>query len=125
MCATVSYLFLSFVVIDSNVSVSVSAIKLHNSVESDRTALIWNLTSPCRLETELWLCRKGSSVDSSCNQINDMHHAHKYQKRIRRKDKWIRTDAGHWVGISHQASIDGYYGHNYMNLYCIYHIILQ
>ncbi|XP_056585506.1 uncharacterized protein wu:fl23c11 [Triplophysa dalaica] len=84
------------VVSDSNVSVSVSAIKLHNSVESDRTALIWNLTSPCRLETELWLCRKGSSVDSSCNQINDMHHAHKYQKRIRRKDKWIRTDAGHW-----------------------------
>lgn len=84
------------VVSDSNVSVSVSALQIHNSMESDITALIWNLTSPCRLETELWLCRKDSSAGSSCNQMNNMHHVHKFKKLVRGKDKWIQTDVGHW-----------------------------
>ncbi|XP_065127417.1 interleukin-17 receptor C isoform X2 [Paramisgurnus dabryanus] len=85
----------------SSVSVSVSATEM--SMESDLTALIWSLTAPCRLETELWLCRKGSWPGSSCQKISTKHHVHKFQNST-----WFKTDLGQWQLQGEFSEIERY-----------------
>ncbi|XP_048067124.1 uncharacterized protein wu:fl23c11 [Megalobrama amblycephala] len=79
--------FLNETVSGSSVSVSLAETVTYHK----RAALVWNLTAPCRLEAELWLCRKGSGLDSSCHALNSSSHVHTHQN-----DNWTQTDHRHW-----------------------------
>ncbi|KAL7884355.1 hypothetical protein AOLI_G00071250 [Acnodon oligacanthus] len=79
----------------SNVSVSVvEQRKTHDgSVHRNTTALVWNITSPCRLEAEIQLCKKSWS-DTGCHEIHDLRktrlhiHRHHHSKWRQFKQQW-------------------------------------
>uniref|UniRef100_A0A9J8BCH2 SEFIR domain-containing protein n=1 Tax=Cyprinus carpio carpio TaxID=630221 RepID=A0A9J8BCH2_CYPCA len=69
----------------SSVSVSLAETEAHHK------ALVWSLSAPCRLEAQLWLCRKGSGLDSSCHAVSSRSQVH-----TRLNDSWIETQHRHW-----------------------------
>ncbi|RXN21874.1 interleukin-17 receptor C-like protein [Labeo rohita] len=72
----------------SSVSVSLSEAETHHK----QAALVWNISAPCRLEAQLWLCRKSSGLDSSCHALNGRSRVH-----TRLNDSWMEADHRHWV----------------------------
>ncbi|KAL1021513.1 hypothetical protein UPYG_G00014220 [Umbra pygmaea] len=50
----------------NNVSVSVQEAQMNMA---NSTALSWNVTAPCQLEGDLWLCRK-TTVEGQCEEVN-------------------------------------------------------
>ncbi|XP_051965136.1 uncharacterized protein wu:fl23c11 isoform X2 [Xyrauchen texanus] len=73
----------------SNVSLSVAETTAHNkAMGKDTTALIWSVTAPCRLRTELWLCRKVLALGGSCHQINHTLHV--------TNNRWTNTEHRFW-----------------------------
>uniref|UniRef100_A0A672Q8Z6 SEFIR domain-containing protein n=1 Tax=Sinocyclocheilus grahami TaxID=75366 RepID=A0A672Q8Z6_SINGR len=71
----------------SGASVSVSLAE----TETHLKALVWSLSAPCRLEAQLWLCRKGSGLDRSCHAVNSRSQVH-----TRLNDSWKETQHRHW-----------------------------
>ncbi|TSL97262.1 Interleukin-17 receptor E [Bagarius yarrelli] len=58
------------------------------------TALVWNITAPCRLEADIHLCRKTSGL-SNCHRTDDSrHHTHS-----RPNPKWNLNDNLHWIKV--------------------------
>lgn len=71
-----------------NVSVSMAEAQMRD----DGTALSWNVTAPCRLEGEVWLCKK-DSAGGQCEEVKDSrqrlyNHSHA---------GWSASRNGHWV----------------------------
>ncbi|XP_067268527.1 interleukin-17 receptor C [Pseudorasbora parva] len=79
--------FLNETVSGSSVSVSLAEAETQHK----RPALVWNLTASCRLEAQLWLCRKGSGRDRGCHYLNSRSRV-----QTRQNDSWIQTDCTHW-----------------------------
>uniref|UniRef100_A0A673MA41 Interleukin-17 receptor C-like n=1 Tax=Sinocyclocheilus rhinocerous TaxID=307959 RepID=A0A673MA41_9TELE len=71
----------------SGASVSVSLAETGTHLK----ALVWSLSAPCRLEAQLWLCRKGSGLDSRCHAVNSRSQVH-----TRLDDSWKETQHRHW-----------------------------
>uniref|UniRef100_A0A671PI39 Interleukin-17 receptor C-like n=1 Tax=Sinocyclocheilus anshuiensis TaxID=1608454 RepID=A0A671PI39_9TELE len=55
---------------------SVSMSLAENKTRHKQPALVWSLSAPCRLEAQLWLCRKGSGLDSRCHAVNSRSQVH-------------------------------------------------
>ncbi|XP_056097395.1 interleukin-17 receptor C [Rhinichthys klamathensis goyatoka] len=72
----------------SSVSVSVSEAEARDQ----RPALLWILTGSCRLQAQLWLCRRSSGLDTRCNALNTRSHVHIYPN-----NSWTQTsDRRRW-----------------------------
>ncbi|XP_058641037.1 interleukin-17 receptor C isoform X2 [Onychostoma macrolepis] len=71
----------------SSVSVSLA----ENKTRHKQPALVWSLSAPCRLEAQLWLCRKDSGLDSSCHAVSGRSLVH-----TRLNDSWKETNNRHW-----------------------------
>uniref|UniRef100_A0A672SDP5 Interleukin-17 receptor C-like n=1 Tax=Sinocyclocheilus grahami TaxID=75366 RepID=A0A672SDP5_SINGR len=71
---------------------SVSMSLAENKTRHRQPVLVWSLSAPCRLEAQLWLCRKGSGLDSSCHAVSSRSQVH-----TRLNDSWKETDNRHWV----------------------------
>ena len=59
-------------------------------------AMVWNLTAPCVLEAELWLCwmeRRG--LGQNCREVEGSRQQVEKGKR----GGWQRVLQGHWVQI--------------------------
>ncbi|KAM4611122.1 LOW QUALITY PROTEIN: interleukin-17 receptor C [Polymixia lowei] len=70
-------------------NVSVSMVEF--PMREEGTALGWNVTAPCRLEGELWLCKR-HSVGGRCEEVTGSRqrlHNHKHAG-------WSATHSGHW-----------------------------
>lgn len=71
-----------------NVSVSVAEYQMRDG----EVGLSWNVSAPCRLEAEVWLCEKGqpggqcTEVRGSRQRLHNHTHA-----------GWQATRYGHWV----------------------------
>lgn len=76
-----------------NVSVSVAEYQMRDG----EVGLSWNVSAPCRLEAELWLCEKGQpgghceEVRGSRQRLHNHIHA-----------GWSATRYGHWVKTAHR-----------------------
>lgn len=68
----------------NNISVSMAQ---HQTREGG-VGLSWNVTAPCRLEAEVWLCKR-EQPGSQCEEVRS--------SRQRVHDGWIPTRKGHWV----------------------------
>ncbi|KAG9333603.1 hypothetical protein JZ751_010819 [Albula glossodonta] len=55
-------------------------------------ALAWNLTAPCRLEAELWLCRVGGA-EQGCREVIGSRQ----RVEDNRKTEWGWSNGGHWI----------------------------
>ncbi|XP_041801808.1 interleukin-17 receptor C isoform X2 [Chelmon rostratus] len=70
-----------------NVSVSLAECQMREG----GTGLSWNVTAPCRLEAEVWLCRKdlagGRCEEVTASRQRLHNHAHA---------GWSATHSGHW-----------------------------
>ncbi|XP_060737129.1 interleukin-17 receptor C isoform X3 [Tachysurus vachellii] len=81
----------------SNVSVSVmESLTYDSGPVSNNTALVWNITAPCRLEADIHLCKKTSGSNKDCHVTDDLrnsrHHIHRHQP-----PKWIFcNNTQHW-----------------------------
>lgn len=67
----------------NNISVSMAQ---HQTREGG-VGLSWNVTAPCRLEAEVWLCKR-EQPGSQCEEVRS--------SRQRVHDGWIPTRKGHW-----------------------------
>ncbi|XP_043089261.1 interleukin-17 receptor C isoform X3 [Puntigrus tetrazona] len=72
----------------SSVSVSLA----ENTTRHERPALVWSLSAPCRLEAQLWLCRKGSGLERSCPAVSG-----RSQVLTPLNDSWRETHHRHWL----------------------------
>lgn len=78
----------------NNVSVSVAECQMREG----GTGLSWNVTAPCRLEAEVWLCKKDlpggqcEEVTGSRQKLHNYVHA-----------GWSATRNGHWVKMSRKT----------------------
>uniref|UniRef100_A0A8C7SRR9 SEFIR domain-containing protein n=1 Tax=Oncorhynchus mykiss TaxID=8022 RepID=A0A8C7SRR9_ONCMY len=73
---------------DNNVSLSVEEAQ---TKVGNGTVLSWNVTAPCRLEGELWLCRRGSA-GGHCEELKgSRQRMHKHTHA-----GWTPTLHGHW-----------------------------
>lgn len=68
----------------NNISVSMAQ---HQTREGG-VGLSWNVTAPCRLEAEVWLCKR-EQPGGQCEEVRG--------SRQRVHDGWIPTRKGHWV----------------------------
>ncbi|XP_060787570.1 interleukin-17 receptor C isoform X3 [Neoarius graeffei] len=80
----------------SNVSVSVlESLTRDGAMARNSTALVWNVTAPCRLEAEIHLCKKTSGSSKDCHVTDDLqnsrHHVRSHQHR-----KWNLINEQHW-----------------------------
>ncbi|KAK3566135.1 hypothetical protein QTP86_027436, partial [Hemibagrus guttatus] len=80
----------------SNVSVSVmESLTYHSGMVRNNTALVWNITAPCRLEAVIHLCKKTSGFKEDCHVTDDLrnsrHHIHSHEHR-----KWNLINKQHW-----------------------------
>ncbi|KAM4563884.1 interleukin-17 receptor C [Odontesthes bonariensis] len=66
-----------------NVSVSL----VESRMRDGGTGLKWNATSPCRLEAEVWLCKK-DMAGGQCEEVTG--------SRQNLQARWIATHNGHW-----------------------------
>ncbi|CAL8340701.1 unnamed protein product [Lota lota] len=66
-------------------------------VERSRALLLWNLSGPCRLEAQVWPCRRGEAVPRhGCKEITGM-------RKTLSPDAWRQTNEGRWgqgLGVS-------------------------
>ncbi|KAK7135224.1 hypothetical protein R3I94_014014 [Phoxinus phoxinus] len=76
--------FLNETVSGSSVSVSLS----ETEARDQRRALVWILTGSCRIEAQLWVCRKSSGLDTRCHA-----HAHVH---IYQNNSWVQTTDQLW-----------------------------
>lgn len=67
-----------------NVSVSVGQGQMRNSC----SMLLWNVSAPCKLEGEVWPCRR----DTSCKELKG------YRQQLE-KGTWEQSSKGQWVQI--------------------------
>lgn len=67
----------------NNTSLSVEA----RHTREGGAGLSWNVTAPCRLEAEVWLCKR-EQPGGQCEEV------HGSRQRVR--DGWIPTRKGHW-----------------------------
>lgn len=77
----------------SNISVSVE----ERQLRAGGTGLSWNLTAPCRLEAEVWLCKR-EQPGGRCEEVHG--------SRQRVHDGWNPTRKGHWVIKPPSVSVD-------------------
>lgn len=75
----------------NNTSLSVEA----RHTREGGAGLSWNVTAPCRLEAEVWLCKR----EQPGGQCEEVHGS-----RQRVHDGWIPTRKGHWVKESLMTS---------------------
>ncbi|XP_058244712.1 interleukin-17 receptor C isoform X3 [Hemibagrus wyckioides] len=80
----------------SNISVSVmESLTYHSGMVRNSTALVWNITAPCRLEADIHLCKKTSGSNEHCHVTDDLrnsrHHVHSHQH-----PKWNLVNKQHW-----------------------------
>lgn len=68
----------------NNISISVA----ERQVRGGGAGLSWNVTAPCRLDAEVWLCKR----EQPGGQCEEVHGS-----RQRVHDGWISTRKGHWV----------------------------
>uniref|UniRef100_A0A3B5B3X7 Uncharacterized LOC103361985 n=1 Tax=Stegastes partitus TaxID=144197 RepID=A0A3B5B3X7_9TELE len=66
-----------------NVSLSVAEARMRNG----GAGLSWNVTAPCRLEAEVWLCKK-DPARGQCDEVAG--------SRQRLQAGWTATRSGHW-----------------------------
>lgn len=67
-----------------NVSVTV----VESQTRDGGTGLSWNVSAPCRLEAEVWLCKKELG-GGQCEEVTG--------SRQRLQDGWIATRQVYWV----------------------------
>ncbi|XP_030640911.1 interleukin-17 receptor C [Chanos chanos] len=80
----------------TNLSISVMEAQTNDGmIDSGRTALVWNITAPCRLEAELWLCMKGAEPDSDCQEISN--------ERQFKNGHWYLN--GEFIGVERHPSL--------------------
>ncbi|XP_042347438.1 uncharacterized protein wu:fl23c11 [Plectropomus leopardus] len=68
-----------------NVSVSV----VESQMREGSPALSWNVTAPCRLEAEVWLCKK-DLAGGQCDEVTGS------RQRLHNHTGWSATRSGHW-----------------------------
>lgn len=73
----------------NNVHVSVAERQMRDGV----AGLIWNVTAPCRLEAELWLCKK-DLPGGHCDEVKGS------RQKLELTVDWTLTRNGHWVKTS-------------------------
>lgn len=67
---------------------SISVSLAERRVRQGGAGLSWNVTAPCRLEAEVWLCKRAQPA-GPCEEV------HGSRQGVR--DGWIPTRKGHWV----------------------------
>lgn len=71
-----------------NVSVSVAECQMRGG----GTGLSWNVTAPCRVEAEVWLCKK-DVAEGQCEEVTgSRQRLHNHVQA-----GWSATHSGHWV----------------------------
>uniref|UniRef100_A0A3P8TET0 SEFIR domain-containing protein n=1 Tax=Amphiprion percula TaxID=161767 RepID=A0A3P8TET0_AMPPE len=60
----------------------------HPQIKTGEAGLSWNVTAPCRLEAEVWLCKK-NLARHQCEEVTG--------SRQRLQAGWSTTRSGHWV----------------------------
>ncbi|KAG7267993.1 hypothetical protein CRUP_022430 [Coryphaenoides rupestris] len=80
----------------SNVSVSLSEAPVwgHRGNGRQPTALHWNVSAPCRLDGDVWLCRRGSA-GGGCSEVTGSRQRLHYHTH----PGWRATANGHWVKL--------------------------
>ncbi|XP_034162885.2 interleukin-17 receptor C isoform X3 [Pangasianodon hypophthalmus] len=90
----------------SNVSVSVVESSTHDGAMAiNSTALVWNITAPCRLEAEIHLCKKTSSSSKDCHVTDDLRNSRHYTHG-RQHSKWILVNKQHWQSQGEFAQVE-------------------
>ena len=74
-----------------SVSMSVSPVRVNHGTRQ-ATALSWNVTAPCKLKGEVWLCKK-DSAGGGCEEVTGSRQS-LYNHT---GDGWRATANGHWV----------------------------
>lgn len=78
-----------------NVSLSMAEFQMRDS----DVGLRWNVTSPCRLEAEVWLCEKGH-LGGQCEEVSGSR-----QRLHNQADAgWSATRYGYWVKMQRQTN---------------------
>ena len=77
-----------------SVSMSVAAVRGNHGNTRQATALSWNVTAPCRLKGEVWLCKK-DSAGGGCEEVTGSRQS----LYNRTDDGWRATANGHWVTL--------------------------
>ncbi|KAI4894077.1 hypothetical protein NFI96_032947 [Prochilodus magdalenae] len=96
----------------SGLNVSVSAVEQtktnYGTVHKNTTAVVWNITAPCRLEAEIQLCKKTVS-GTGCHEIHDSAktrphtHRHHHLKWTWVNQQWLSQ--GEFVGVERHPSL--------------------
>lgn len=68
----------------NNISVSLE----ERHIRQGGAGLSWNVTAPCRVEAEVWLCKR-EQPGGHCEEVHG--------SRQKVHDGWIPTRKGHWV----------------------------
>ncbi|XP_049437228.1 uncharacterized protein wu:fl23c11 isoform X1 [Epinephelus fuscoguttatus] len=76
-----------------NVSVSVEETQMREG----GVGLSWNVSAPCRLEAEMWLCKKDLARDQ-CDEVSGS------RQRLHNRTGWSATSSGHWKTGEFNAS---------------------
>lgn len=79
-----------------NVSVSMAECQIREG----GTELCWNVTAPCRLQAEVWLC-KNDLAGGQCEEVTGS------RQWVHDHSGWSATRAGHWVTIKNFAFFSG------------------
>lgn len=74
-----------------NVSLSLTKFQMREG----GTGLSWNVSAPCRLEAEVWLCKK-DLAGGQCEEVTGSRQSLLNHVRT----GWISTHKGHWVKTS-------------------------
>ncbi|XP_069045750.1 interleukin-17 receptor C isoform X2 [Lepisosteus oculatus] len=88
----------------NNVTVSVREVK----TRTNGTAISWNLTAPCRLEADLWLCERAAGRGSGCREIQGSRQRLQNiqeARSLKRRDEFIDVDPHPWLCV--QAAVQG------------------
>lgn len=89
----------------SNVSVSVvESWTQDRAMARNSTALVWNITAPCRLEAEIYLCKKTSGSNKDCHVTDDLQNS-RHHVRNHQHPKWNLINKQHWVGYMLKLSL--------------------
>lgn len=62
--------------------------------------LSWNVTAPCRLEAELWLCKR-EAAGGECEEVTGS------RRTLHSPGAWGPTQGGHVVGAQHNTTLQG------------------
>lgn len=70
-------------------SVSLTLVE-SSPVRGGGSVLVWNVSSPCRLKADLWLCKR-EVAEGRCQEVTGS------RQRLDRHAGWSTTGKGHWV----------------------------